>query len=94
LREGSLRAYVLPNVVDHARLGIIIGRRQTPRAVMRNRVKRLTRESFRLRCTGFGAIDVVVQVLSVTGTDETKAALAALWDRIESANVENDASNV
>jgi ribonuclease P protein component len=45
--RGPLNVYALPNDLGHARLGISIGRRAGT-APVRNRIKRLLRESFRL----------------------------------------------
>lgn len=49
-----------PNGKRHARLGVIVGRRAIPRAVDRNRCKRLVREVFRGMLWAFPALDVVV----------------------------------
>jgi ribonuclease P protein component len=45
--QGPLAAYSLPNNLGHPRLGISISRR-VGTAVVRNRIKRLIREAFRL----------------------------------------------
>jgi ribonuclease P protein component len=66
LRAGSRvssRNFVVravPNAEEHARLGIIAGRKAAARAVDRNRGKRLSREVF--RCAELGAHDVAVQL--------------------------------
>src|SRR5689334_24331470 len=50
------------NSESHARLGIIAGRKSAPRAVDRNRAKRLIRETFRQFAGHLGAYDVAVQL--------------------------------
>jgi ribonuclease P protein component len=70
LRSGSRlasRNFVLvaaPNSAGHARLGIIAGKKAAPRAVDRNRVKRLIREVFRGACSSLGSYDITVQLRS------------------------------
>lgn len=67
-RTFSSRLYVV-RINPHsnfsvARLGIIAARKALPRAVDRNRGKRLVREAFRQSQEGLAAIDVVVQLRS------------------------------
>jgi len=53
-REGSrargelVTVVVVPNELEHTRLGLSIGKRVWKRAVRRNRVRRVFREAFRL----------------------------------------------
>lgn len=63
-RSGSLSFLVraLPNTEDVSRLGLIVGKKVAPRAVDRNRVKRLTRIVHRRLAGDLGALDVVVQL--------------------------------
>lgn len=44
---------------DNARLGIVVGKRHIRKAVMRNRIKRVLRESFRVMKNEFATIDLV-----------------------------------
>ena len=52
---------MVPNQHGHARLGIVVGRKALPRAVDRNRFKRLVREQFRKVAAQLQALDIVVQ---------------------------------
>lgn len=49
-----------PNGLDHPRLGLAISRKVSPRAVQRNRIKRLIRECFRHLQAELGQLDFVV----------------------------------
>lgn len=65
LRRSSGDAYfqvlVAPNGLDHARLGLVVGKKTDKRAVARNYIKRLTRETFRLNKDQLAGLDVVVR---------------------------------
>jgi ribonuclease P protein component len=45
-----------------ARLGLVIGKKQAPRAVTRNLIKRLAREAFRLRREELRGFDILVRL--------------------------------
>ncbi|MAF66631.1 MAG: ribonuclease P protein component [Planctomycetes bacterium] len=47
-RGALLRVVVVPNGLEHTRLGLSVGRSVWRHAVRRNRVRRLFREAFRL----------------------------------------------
>jgi ribonuclease P protein component len=49
-----------PNELDHARLGIAVSKKNVRKAVARNRIKRIIRESFRMMRDQLGALDIVV----------------------------------
>jgi len=70
---------------SRARLGLAISRRVAARAVDRNRLKRLVRESFRQRRQGLPAVDIVVLARSAArhaGNAELAASLDRLWRRM------------
>jgi ribonuclease P protein component len=46
--------------LDHPRLGLVVAKKHVKLAVQRNRLKRLIRESFRLRQHQLPALDIVV----------------------------------
>jgi ribonuclease P protein component len=47
---------------QEARLGLVIGKKQAPRAVTRNLIKRLAREAFRLRRGQLNGFDILVRL--------------------------------
>ncbi|HUR42092.1 MAG TPA: ribonuclease P protein component [Verrucomicrobiae bacterium] len=86
--EQWLTAASRANTLEHARLGLAISARAVPRAVDRNRIKRQTRETFRLRRERLPALDIVL--LARTGAGGADAAqlrtvLTRLWDKLGAA---------
>jgi ribonuclease P protein component len=67
LREGARRSksgylfYIAARAEGPPRLGILISRRHSAKATMRNRIKRCIREAFRLEQSRLGALDVLVR---------------------------------
>ncbi|MEJ2534244.1 MAG: ribonuclease P protein component [Gammaproteobacteria bacterium] len=62
-RDAYFRVLATPNDLGQSRLGLAVSRRVSPRAVDRNRLKRIARESFRhhrgMLAQG-GGMDIVV----------------------------------
>lgn len=76
------------NGLQHSRLGLAISKKNSRRAVDRNLIKRLARESFRRYRPMLPAVDIVV--LSRKGAtpahrDALAASLAQHWKRISAA---------
>ena len=76
-----------------SRLGLAISKKQLKRAVDRNLVKRLVRESFRTHRGGLRGVDVVV--LSGRGIDPARpntlmASLEKHWLAVSAATAAND----
>ena len=70
---------------DCARLGFAIARKQVPRAVGRNRLKRLFRESFRKAQHRLPTRDLVIMVrreILLIGPEKIRAALDQHWNSI------------
>ncbi|WP_083250953.1 ribonuclease P protein component [Acidihalobacter aeolianus] len=82
------RVFVLTwmrNDIGRARLGLAISRRCARRAVDRQRIKRIVRESFRLKQQSLPAVDVVVTCRSGAGSlgkRQLREALERHWQAI------------
>lgn len=84
------RSYLLViytnNQLTHARLGIIAGKKHLRRAVDRNRVRRIIRESFRENMQKLKGLDLIVMIRSSCNTKDTKALrndIDNLWPSIQ-----------
>jgi len=93
LRVSSKHFLILArgNSLPKARLGIIVAKKHVKLAVQRNRVKRLLRESFRLKHSTLPVLDIVV--LAKKGIDRIDNSSCAselqyLWNKL-SRKVEN-----
>ena len=76
-----------PNDLGHARLGMVIGKKKLRRAVDRNLMKRIIRETFRQQQTTLPALDLVVIAKPVKRIDRQRLAreLTKQWRRIGDA---------
>lgn len=89
--RGPLRLAARDNELEMARLGLIVGKRMLPRAVDRNRAKRVIRESFR-QAGGLPAMDIVVRVtvpaarVTVADADKLFVTLADIVERRRGAS--------
>jgi ribonuclease P protein component len=61
-RSGSISVQIKPNGLEYSRLGLVVAKRILPRAVDRNRARRLIREWFRRKQTEFPAQDLLVRL--------------------------------
>jgi ribonuclease P protein component len=62
LRGASIDIFFRQNGMESPRLGMVVPKKVLARAVDRNRVRRVLRESFRLSQAELGGLDVVVRV--------------------------------
>ncbi|MHC4376990.1 MAG: ribonuclease P protein component [Planctomycetota bacterium] len=74
-RGDLIGVVVHPNGLGHGRLGLSIGKRIAKRAVHRNRLRRLTREAFRLE---YGALPAGLDVIVIGQGPRESWALEAL----------------
>ncbi|RUL75356.1 ribonuclease P protein component [Dyella choica] len=85
------------NGLGHARLGLAISKRVSKRAVDRNRIKRLVRESFRRALHGLPPVDLMVtareQACTLPGS-VLLAELDALWRKLPPLKREGDGSTM
>ena len=87
-RDRLFTVLCRPNDSDVARLGLAISRKHCRRAVGRNRIKRVVRESFRAAQSALAGIDVVVinQPAAATADNETLfASLEKHWQACRKA---------
>lgn len=85
------------NGLDHARLGLAISKRVSKRAVERNRIKRLLRESFRRARAQLPPIDLVVMAREAAAGvpgPELLAEIDALWRRLPPLKPEHGAGTI
>ena len=79
-----------PNHCDHMRLGLVVGKKNVPTAVQRNRIKRLVRESFRLQSFDC-SLDVVFLArrdIKLLSNAELRALLDKCWVKLNQKAVE------
>jgi ribonuclease P protein component len=85
LSDAYFSLSVLVNQESHARLGLAIATRTFGSAVARNRIKRLTRESFRLNQHALPSVDVTVSARDAARQAQAKDLRASLerhWKNI------------
>jgi ribonuclease P protein component len=74
-----------PNDKDTARLGFALSKKVLPKACMRNRVKRLFREDFRVNALALKPVDIIVlgkPGLKNSTNMEIRNNLSLLWRKI------------
>lgn len=76
-------AYYCCNDLDRPRLGVIVSKRNAKKAVDRNRVKRVIRESFRLCKLDLPNNDYVICLRNMKAVDKTalRKSVDTLWQR-------------
>ena len=81
-RPAALRrhfsVFVLANALSCSRIGVVVSKKNAPRAVDRNRIKRLVREAFRQDAERFAGNDLVVLARRCPPRDGWSAARGEL----------------
>ena len=74
---GLLKIYIVDNLLGCTRLGVVVGRRVSLKAVVRNRIKRVIRHWFsqRLPAAFRSSYDIVVVVLPGAWRERVSASL-------------------
>ncbi len=79
-QDRHYRVKAVLNDKNHPRLGLAVSRRVNKRAVVRNRIKRVVRESFRQNKGALTGLDIVV-VAKSAAAEADKAQLKAVIER-------------
>lgn len=85
-RDEFFGVYVIPNPYPYGRLGLVVSRKASPRAVVRNRIKRQVREAFRRYQEKLGGLDIVVVASAKAGPAPApvlRTSLQQLWDKVK-----------
>jgi ribonuclease P protein component len=75
-----------PNGLQHPRLGLVIAKKKVRLAVQRNRIKRITRDSFRRQQHELPAVDLLLiarQDLGALDNESLHQALLDAWKRLQ-----------
>jgi ribonuclease P protein component len=73
------------NKCDYPRLGLVIAKKNVKLAVVRNRIKRIIRESFRYNLNALHGLDVIViarKKMSILDKHELREQLDRKWVRL------------
>lgn len=95
LSAAGFTAVVLANARGAPRLGLSIAARVLRRAVERNRMRRLIRESFRLHQHALPALDIVIGLRATPGgadNAQLRRSLEKLWRKISDLCASSSAS--
>lgn len=83
--DRLLTVLAASNDLGYPRLGLAISKKNAKRAVDRNRIKRLIRESFRLHQIELPAVDFVIMAKPVTKSVDNREIFTSLehhWNRL------------
>lgn len=78
IRDSLFSVHSRANNLGHPRLGLTVSRRVSKKAVIRNRIKRCVRESFRQTQSKLDGLDIVVVAQPTTGNTDFAVLRASL----------------
>lgn len=73
------------NQKNHARIGIIVGKRVANSAVARNRIRRIVRDSFRFnqeKLTGWDIVVIARQQCDTLSKEKIRKGIDDLWEKL------------
>jgi len=73
------------NQKNHARIGIIVGKRVANNAVARNRIRRIVRNSFRFnqeKLTGWDIVVIARQQCDTLSKEKIRKGIDNLWEKL------------
>jgi ribonuclease P protein component len=85
VNQKHLLALFKPNQKTYARLGLIVGKRVANKAVARNQIKRVIRESFRMTQEQLIGLDIIVIARHQCDTLDKRnlrRGIDKLWDKL------------
>lgn len=85
VNQKYLTVLYRPNLKDHARIGIIVGKRAVNSAVDRNRIRRVIRDSFRLnqeKLIGWDIVIIARQQCDTLSKEKIRKGINDLWERL------------
>jgi len=84
VHRAGVTLLVRANGLSHARFGLAVSKKQVRRAVDRNKIKRLARESFRLAQADLARVDIVLLVRGDPAklVESLKCHLPQLWQSL------------
>lgn len=88
VHQPSFLFLAIPTSLQSSRLGLVVAKKKVRRAHERNRVKRLTRESFRLHQSHLPHLDIVVMPkvgIEAVSNQVLHAQLTTAWQKLQRA---------
>lgn len=94
VHQPSFLFLAIPTSLQSSRLGLVVAKKKVRRAHERNRVKRLTRESFRLHQADLLQLHLDIVVMPKVGIEavsnqDLHAQLTTAWQKLQRAAAKN-----